>query len=281
MVRKASLLWAATLPALASWGSAAVAVEAYTGIHPAMTSGLYLWGGAFFSNSDNRVRLLSPDGSGTELDPGDLGFDESETKPFYGLRWRFTDRWRFEGNYFSIDDSSRFQASEQIDWGELDFEVGANIKAKTETSITRFALGYSFIKSDRVELGAGVGIHYLDWEVKLSGNATVDGEPVLSASDKASVDGWAPNLALFGGYAFNERWMLQGRVDWISAEVGGIDGRLWRFGGSVVYQPFKHVGFGAGYDYLDTDIEEKSDGEKTKIDGDLYGPTLFVALSFF
>ena len=114
-------------------------------------------GGAFFSNSDDRVRLLSADGSGTELDPGDLGFGESETKPFDGLRWRFTDRWRFEGKYFSIDDSSRFQASEQIDWGELDFEVGANIKAKTETSITRFALGYSFINSDRVELGAGTG----------------------------------------------------------------------------------------------------------------------------
>jgi hypothetical protein len=258
-----------------------VAVEGYTGIHPVMTSGLYVWGGAFFSNSDNTVRLSSADGSGTELDPGDLGFDESKTKPFGSLRWRFTDRWRLEGNYFSIDDGSRFRASEHIDWGDLDFEVGAEIKAKTETSITRFALGYSFIKSDRVELGAGVGVHYLDWKVKLSGNATVDGEPVFSASDKASVDGWAPNLAVFGGYALNERWMLQGRVDWISAEVGEIGGRLWRFGGSVVYQPFKHVGFGAGYDYLDSDLEEKSDGEKTKIDGDIYGPTLFVALSFF
>ncbi len=216
-----------------------MAVETYTGIHPYMKSGLYLTGGAFFSNSDNTVRLTSADGSGTELDPGDLGFEESKTKPFGSLRWRFTDRWRFEGNYFSIDDSGGFQANEQIDWGDLEFEVGARIKAKTETSITRLALGYSFIKSDRVELGAGVGVHYLDWEVKLSGNATVDGEPVLSASQKGSVNGWAPNLALFGGFAFNERWMLQGRVDWISANIGDIDGRLWRFGGSFDLPTFQ------------------------------------------
>jgi len=136
------------------------------------------------------------------------------------------------------------------------------LKTNAKTKIARAAVGYSFIKRDQVELGAGVGLHYLDWEASLKGAATIDGEPVFSPKPKkASVDGWAPNLALFGGYAFNSQWALGGRVDWISAEIGDIDGSLWRFGASVIYQPFEHVGFGAGYDWVSGDIDYKEDGE--------------------
>ena len=44
MMKRTSVLRAATLPILAAWGVAAIAAEGYTGIHPAMNSGLYLWG---------------------------------------------------------------------------------------------------------------------------------------------------------------------------------------------------------------------------------------------
>ncbi len=259
---------------------AALAADGYTGIHPSMTSGLSIAAGAFFSKTDNEYRLKSGPESGTTVDTDDLGIDDTNTVPFGTLRWRFTDRWRVEGNYFSVDTDGKIRTSEQIDWGDLDFEVGAELKTKAKTKIVRGAVGYSFIKRDQVELGAGVGLHYLDWETTLKGNATIDGEPVISASRKSSVDGWAPNLALFGGYAFNNRWLLSGRVDWISAEVGNIDGSLWRFGGSVIYQPFEHVGFGAGYDWVSGDIDYEDDGEKASIDADYYGPTLFVSLTF-
>ena len=92
----------------------------------------------------------------------------------------------------------------------VDFEVGAELKTKAKTKIARAAVGYSFVKTDQVELGAGVGLHYLDWETTLKGNATINGEPVISAKRKAAVDGWAPNLALFGGYAFGSQWLLGG-----------------------------------------------------------------------
>ena len=245
-----------------------------------MTSRLQVAAGAFFSTMDNEYRLQSGPEGGTKVDGDDLGIDDTNTVPFGNLRWRFTNRWRVEGNYFAIDADGKIRASKPIDWGDLDFEVGAEVKTNAKTKIARAAVGYSFIKRDQVELGAGVGLHYLDWETKLSGNAKIDGEAVVSASRKASVDGWAPNLALFGGYAFNSQWVLSGRVDWISAEVGDIGGSLWRLGASLIYQPFEHVGFGAGYEWVNGNIDHRDGDEKTSIDADYFGPTLFMSLSF-
>ena len=259
----------------------AEAASGYTGIHPQMSSVLQIAGGAFFNRSNTTYELDSDSGKGTEIDPGDLGMDEDNTVPFASLRWRFRDRWRLEANWFKTDNDGSEQISERIEWGDLDFEAGANVKIENETSILRGAIGYSFLKNERAELGAGIGIHHLNVDTELSGNATINGMPVLSASETSSIDGFAPNLAFFGGYAINERWLLSGRVDWISADVGDLDGKLWRVGASALYQPFKHAGFGAGYDWISVDLNEDSDdGGKNRWDGNIHGPMLFVTLNF-
>ena len=110
--------------------------------------------------------------------------------------------------------------------------------------------------------------------------ASIEGEPVADASTGADADGLVPNLGLYGDYALNERWLLQGRVDWFSASIDDYSGHLWRIGGSVIYQPFKHVNFGAGYDYIDIDVNIDKSDWNGKIDSDYYGPTLFIGLTF-
>ena len=256
------------------------AERSYTGIHPGQNSVIQLGAGAFFSNIDYSARFDSVGDGSTEIDLDDLGVDTDKTVPFGFLRWRFTDRWRIEGNYFSTDHDGSSQITEDIEWGDAIYELGANVKISNDTKLLRAAVGYSFLKNDQAELGAGIGLHYLDWETKLSGNATVNGSPVISHTETASVDGFAPNLAFFGNYAFNEQWLLTGRFDWISANVNNFDGSLKRFGVGIMYQPFKNIGFGAGYDYIDVDVDYEKNDEKTSINGDVYGPQLFVTLNF-
>ena len=172
-MKKLLIHTASALALIGAASGAAWAADGYTGIHPTMTAGLSIAAGAFFSKTDNEYRLKSGGESGTKVDTDDLGIDDTKTVPFGTLRWRFTDRWRVEGNYFSVDTDGKVRTSEQIDWGDLDFEVGAELKTKAKTKIARAAVGYSFIKRDQVELGAGVGVHYLDWEATLKGDATI------------------------------------------------------------------------------------------------------------
>ncbi len=259
------------LPCLAN------ADNSYTGIHPTQNSVLQLGAGAFFSNTDYSASFGSVGDGSNEVDLDNLGMDTDKTVPFGFLRWRFTDRWRFEANYFSTDNSGSNQVKD-IEWGGATYN--GDVKVSNDTKLARAAVGYSFLKNDQAELGAGVGLHYLDWKTELSGNASVNGNPVRPLSETASVDGFAPNLAFFGNYAFNEQWLLTGRFDWISADINDFSGSLKRFGAAVMYQPFKNVGFGLGYDYLDVDVDYKKNDKKTSINGDVYGPQLFVTLNF-
>ena len=118
-MKKLMIHTAAALALIGTGSGAARAADGYTGIHPSMTSGLQISAGAFFSKTDNEYRLKSGPESGTKVDTDDLGIDDTNTVPFGTLRWRFTDRWRVEGNYFSVDTDGRIRASEPIDWGIL------------------------------------------------------------------------------------------------------------------------------------------------------------------
>lgn len=252
----------------------------YTGIHPEQNSPFQLGVGAFFSTTDYKIRLDDDGDKGTEVDFDDFGIDGADTAPFGFFRWRFTDRWRAEVNGFSTSVSGSDQLTQDIQWGDLDFSVGAKVKASNDMDLLRAAVGYSFVKRDRAELGAGLGLHYLDWETKLSGNATIDGAPVVSASEKARVRGVAPNIALFGNYAINEQWLVKGRFDWISASIGDTSGSLTRIGIALMYQPFKNIGFGAGYDYIDVNVDYEKDANKTSLNGNIQGPQIFATWSF-
>jgi len=251
--------------------------SSYTGIHPSQNSVLQLGGGAFFSSTEYKASFDSVGDGSDEADFDKLGMNKDKTVPFGFLRWRFTDRWRFEANYFSTDNDGS-ASTPDIEWGDAIFN--GKVSISNDTKLARAAVGYSFLKNDRAELGAGAGLHYLDWEAKLTGDATINGEPVFSFTEPASVSGFAPNLAFFGNYAFNEQWLLTGRFDWISADINNFSGSLKRFGAAIMYQPFKHVGFGAGYDYLDVDVGYKKNDKKTSINGNVYGPQLFVTLNF-
>ncbi len=158
------------LPCLAN------ADNSYTGIHPAQNSVLQLGAGAFFSNTDYSARFGSVGDGSTEVDFDKLGMDTDKTVPFGFVRWRFTDRWRLEGNYFSTDNDGSGQTTGDIEWGGVIYN--GKVKVSNDTKLARAAVGYSFLKNDRAELGAGVGLHYLDWETTLSGDGRVNSGPV-------------------------------------------------------------------------------------------------------
>lgn len=259
----------------------AQADSGYSGIHPFMNSRLQIGAGSFFGQQDITTNYRRSANGGTDVSTSDFGLDETVASLFTEARWRMTDRWRIEANFYGIGNSNRREIEKTIEWGDVDFEAGTRVKMKLDTDVFRTAVGYSFMKDDRVELGAGIGIHYLNLDVTLSGNTTVNGETVLDTSRKGSLDGFAPNLAFYGGYAFSDQWMLTGRVDWMSASIDKIDGDLLRLGANILYQPFEHLGFGIGYDYLDANITYTKGDKKVSVDGNIQGPAVFVTLSFF
>ena len=251
------------------------------GIHPIMNTRFQIVGGGFFASSDPSFRLDRSDSDlGTKVSGSDLGLDEDVTVPFAGLRWRISDRWRLEAQVFGFDESGSRFTSESIEWGNLEFDAETLVNSDADTTIGRGLIGYSFLKNDRLELGAGLGLHYMSFDVRLSGQAHIGGGPAVSASEEADADGIVPNIGLFGSYAFNEQWLVEGRFDWFSASIDDYSGDLWRVGAAVVYQPFANFNFGLSYDYLNINVDIDKSNWNGSIDSDWYGPSAFVGLTF-
>lgn len=140
------------------------------GIHPIMNTRFQIVGGGFFSSSVPSFRLdRTDDDLGTNISGSDLGIDEDVTVPFAGLRWRISDRWRLEAQVFGFDESGSRFTSERIEWGDLEFDAATLVNSDADTTIGRGLIGYSFLKNDQLELGAGVGLHYMSFDVRLSG----------------------------------------------------------------------------------------------------------------
>lgn len=85
-----------------------------------------------------------------------------------------------------------------------------------------------------------------------------------------------PNLGFWYNYSPARKWLLQGRVDWISAEIGDYDGTLWNTTLGVNYQAFRHVGFSLSYQYFNLNLNVNSSDWKGGIDLRYRGPVLAV-----
>lgn len=268
----------------ASWGTATAGP--YNGIHPLQSDRFSIGFGGFFSDIDGSAyKDSSRVDKSVDVDiHDDMGLDDSKTLPAAVFTWRIANKYRFQAEYFTIGQDGDKTLMRDIDWDHLNFETGVEIQSEMDLDIFRAFYGYSFVKDAKMEFGAGLGLHYLDFEISLKGDAyiNVNGEPVLTYDAERKIDDWAilPNLGVYGNYAFSPKWIAMGRIDWISASFGDYSGGLWNVEAAVQYQAFKHFGLGLAYRYVAFNLDaDKGEGDWGG-DLDYTGPLLFVTTNF-
>jgi hypothetical protein len=198
--------------------------------------------------------------------------DSSKSVPAAFARWRLGERWRVEAEYFRLNRSGERVVDREIRWGENTYPVNANIASKFDFFDLRVSAGYSFFRTRDKELGAGLGLHVAGYDVGLTSNAI--------GSEEQDITAPLPVLSLYAQFALTARWALSARIDRFSLSYQNYDGSLSALGIDVTYQPFRHVGFGAGYRSLFIDLEAEKSARHLKVDQSFQGPLLFVTLSF-
>jgi hypothetical protein len=133
-------------------------------------------------------------------------------------------------------------------------------------------VGYSFFKRTDKELGVGLGLHVASYDISMStAHFGSQSEDVLAP---------LPVLSAYGQFALTEHWAVGGRLDRFSLSYGKYDGSLTSLGLDLLYQPFRHVGFGAGYRLLAIRAEVEGDTATLSMRQTFEGPLLFVTASF-
>lgn len=238
-----------------------------------------LSGGFFVPVSNTNVRVGIRGGiAGTQIDfEKDLGFDSGVVTFLSNFQWRVTRRSRINLNYYNIPRNSSHKLHRDITFRGQTYPVNIAVNSYFNTAIYQLSYGYAIIEKPKYEVGIMLGTH-------LVGGSTGISVRVNGGSGSASTDfGFTaplPDLGLWGGYAFNDRFGMNLDVDYLSVTVGEIFGSIFAYNLLFLYRVIDKLDLSLGFSGLNCRV----DIIKTRADGHLKwgynGPSLGATYSF-
>lgn len=215
--------------------------------------------GYFISNVDTDLSIGS--GLGLTVNVEDLlGLDTNNNVFRIGGSWRFTDnrRHRLDLTWFSFRrDGSKTVGRDIIfeddEGNEITIPAGTQVKSFFDLDIYKAAYGYSFFQDDRMDLAFTVGLYVMPIDIGL--NAT----GLINVNETARFTAPLPTLGLRMDFAITPKWFLRSNFEVFYVEIKEFTGTIYESGVAIEYIPWKHLGFGLGFNTFDLSIE--ADGE--------------------
>jgi hypothetical protein len=234
----------------------------------------FLDGDTSFSSTSNQTGLAG------EVDLGDLGIDGKTTTPYFGFRWRFAERWRLNLEYFGSDQDGAGVAQTDLVFQDIRIPAGVLAEAEFSTDIYAASVGWSFLRDERMELGVGLGLHVADLSARIRGAGFIGDIAVPVAAERADVTAPLPNLRLHGAYAFTPTLAFEAGLGWFSLSYDKYDGKFFVGTAAIEWRPHENFGLGAGYTWLDVDLDVDEARFTDNYDFDLNGPVVFAVAGF-
>ena len=241
--------------------------------------------GAMNHNGDGYISSTRPNLPLDRVTFKDLDLDDDDNIFWGNINWQISNRWQLGISYSEFETTGLTVASTAGNFEGIEWEVGAALASSLDVKFVIVDVSYDFLQKDNGHLGLGVGLHGadLDFDLLVGVFATVGGGSVEFfplAFEEASVLAPMPNVSLVGGYTFADKVYLEGRVGWFSMSYDKYNGDLLSLRLSAEWRPWKRVGIGAGYQYVDVDVKSEGSRGNEFFDLKFDGPMLFVSVGF-
>jgi len=237
--------------------------------------------GASYLDADGTFSSTIDGDPQDNLSTSDLGIDDGNITPYFGFRWRFTDRWRLSFNYFGLDnDGSVRKDFDELIFGDIRATGFLGVDTDFETDFYVTQVGYSFLKNNRGELGVGAGLHVVNFDTSLTVSGDINGIGGSVESDSAELTVPLPNILGYGTYAFTPKLSLDGSIGWFGLDYNNYSGNLITLTANLEYRLTDHVGIGVGYNYVDMDLTIEESRREDNYNLEYKGPVLYVSAGF-
>ena len=141
-------------------------------------------------------------------------------------------------------------------WGDVTYNIGANIESQVKVKIYELAYEYAFLHEPTYEVAGSLGIHYSDLSLRLAGNATTNGGQTTSfVSDNRSLPAPLPVVGVRAGWAFAPDWYLEGLAQFFKVSINDYDGHWFDGRAGVTWMFSRNFGVGIGYNRFITKVD--------------------------
>jgi hypothetical protein len=259
------------------------------GLNPMLDDRWAIYLGGFFPDISSEITL-----NGNVL-PGDgldfenvLGLEDSKNVLWGGARWRISRRNMIEFEFADLNRSGSVQATERLQIGDSDVQIGALINTTFDVTLGRLTYGFAVLKDEKKQFYLKAGVHIADLgaSIQLDGDVCVypDTPPCNPlTSPRFETEDITVPLPHFGGafsYAFTPK--LTGRLQAIAfaLEINSIEGALYEVDADLIWTPWRHFGLGAAVRYFNVDIEASSSDLNGEFDFRYWGPAIYGIFTF-
>jgi hypothetical protein len=248
--------------------------------HPFLTD-KYQLGIGLYSPIKNITLQVDGSSPEDEIDFDEaMGVDDHDLTGSIDFRWRFGEKWSFEGQYWSTSTSGGAILDEDVEWEDIVFKAGTFANAGVDTKIARAFFGREIKSGPQYEFGLGLGFHWMDLDAFVEGEIIINDD--TTDFHRASVDGAfpLPNIGGWYMYSWSPKWLFQARLDWLSVSIGDYSGSLWNAQTGIHWQTFKNIGFGLYYNGFVLDVDVDTEDWHGKAESKQHGPFLALTASW-
>jgi hypothetical protein len=236
-----------------------------------------LQAGIVSSTSQTSVRYDSTAGTpGTVVDgEKDLGLPPKKLIGNAELMFRMKKRHRIriQTYYLPLDRQATTVLQKTINFGDTTYNVNDVVQSKLKIHLLAINYTYSIVKNDRVEIGASLGFDV----VGLEADATVLAR-LRTESEQRSAP--APLGGLDGTLRISSRWYLEGRAQYVKADVQTVKGTFEAYQANLLYRMSPNVTFGLGYSGFKVDVSSEKPGDSGLFQLRSTGPQAFGRVGF-
>jgi hypothetical protein len=248
--------------------------------HPFLSDRFHLGIGGFWPRKTFKVRA---DGSspGDEIDfEEDLGFDESESTTSINFRWRYSQNWSLWAQYWKVDSEASTVLGEDYEWEDVIFKEGTAARAGSDFTVLRLFFGRAFKwGGPRQEFGVGAGLHVIEIDGFIEGQI-ITGTTTKFHREAVKASLPLPNIGTWYMYSWSPKWLVDARLDWLSASFGKYSGGLWHAQAGIHYQISKIFGIGLAYANFNLDADVDESNWHGYVETNQYGPRLELTASW-
>lgn len=236
-----------------------------------------LQAGVSYSGTSTNVRFDADAGTlGTELSgEDDLGLDKNKVLARGEVWFRMKERHRARISSYFIPLNRRGNTilDRTIAFGNETFNVNEAIQSELKLNLFAITYAYSFVKNDRMELGASLGFDVVEFEAK----ATV---PARLRTEREERSGPAPLVGLDGTVRIHGKWYAEARAQYLKVNISDVKGTLKTYDLNVMYRLHPNVTVGLGYSGYGINVDSANLGDGGRIDITTHGPMLFGRVGF-
>jgi hypothetical protein len=203
---------------------------------------------------------------------GTLGLEDQMKQAAIDLQFRMVDRHRIRAQFYKQTRSGDVVLNQQVRFGDDVYIVNDRVVSKMDLRKLDLVYTYSFLRREKVELSAGLGIHLLQAQ------GTLDA-PARFVSENLDVAGPFATLAFDGTWRFTKRFSLNAQANYLKGHVDTVRGSYRAWNADVQFRVRPNFTLGAGYSATRFYLDSSDPTDSGLFRFDYKGPQAFIRVS--